>query len=91
MSELKNSWHTQLAIGILVNDEKSLDAKLGLLTEIGLATENEETFKICEEFRNRICAEEVEKSGSNELSVIYKRDTEGSSRDEVSDSDNGDE
>lgn len=91
MSELKNSWHTQLAIGILINDEKSLDAKLGLLTEIGLATENEETFKICEDFRNCLCVEKVEKSRQDELPVIHKRDIERSSGNEVGASGNGDE
>lgn len=61
MSELKNSWHTELAIGILINDEPTLENKLDLLTEIGLTASNKETFAICEKFRNKLCDEEVQK------------------------------
>lgn len=89
---LKNSFHTQLAIGILLNDEKELEAKLNMLTEIGLTASNKETFKICEDFRERLCRKEVAQERADYLPPKgtmwwVKR----SSRNEVSDADNGDE
>lgn len=69
---LTNSWHTQLAIGILLNDEKELETKLNLLTEISLTTKNDETFKICERFRDRLCTEDKkEKSKSESIQPIH--------------------
>lgn len=88
---LKNSFHTQLAIGILLNDEKELESKLSLLTEIGLTASSEETFKICEEFRQRLCAEEVAQKRSDDLPRIYKARPKRSSGNEVTVTDNGDE
>lgn len=88
---LKNSFHTQLAIGILLNDEKELEAKLNMLTEIGLTASNKETFKICEDFRERLCVEKVEKKRSNDLPRIYKARSKRSSRNEVANANNGDE
>lgn len=70
---LKNSWHTELAIGILIHDENDLDTKLSLLTEIGLTTKNEETFSICEKFRDRLCAEENLEERNSVPPPIYKR------------------
>jgi hypothetical protein len=57
---LKNPFHTQLAIGILISDEKTLEAKLDLLTAIGVGSTDKETFNLCEGFRQRLCDEEVE-------------------------------
>jgi hypothetical protein len=76
---LKNSWHTKMAIGVLLNDEVELDRKLDLLTEIGLTASNPETFAICEEFRHSLCYEKDEKGRNDNLSGaetqrIYKRD-----------------
>jgi hypothetical protein len=89
MSELKNSFHTQLAIGILLNDENELEKKLDLLTAIGLAATNEETFKICEGFRDRLCSEEVQKVGPNDLCAKHQRKPTRDSWKEISDAING--
>lgn len=79
MSELKNPFHTELGIAILLNDEKEQKAKLDLLTAIGLTTKNKETFEICERIRERICNEEVPEKRkdlvrSPETQRIYKAD-----------------
>ena len=81
-SELKNSFHTELAIGILLNDEPDIETKCDMLTAIGLASSNEEVFKICEKFRDRICSEEVEKVGIDDIPPVYKRATHGDSGNE---------
>lgn len=88
---LKNSFHTQLAVGILLNDEKKLEAKLNMLTEIGLTSSNKETFKICEEFRQRLCVEKVEKKRSDDLPRIHKTRPKRSPGNEVANANNGDE
>lgn len=70
MKELKNAWHTELAIGILINDEVELEAKLDLLTSIGITTSNDETFKLCEKIRESLVSEsdqEVAKTEGQEL------------------------
>lgn len=59
MSELKNSFHTELAIGILLQDEDTLENKLNLLTEIGLTATSNGTFAICEKLRNQLCDKEI--------------------------------
>jgi hypothetical protein len=88
---LKNSFHTQLAMGILISDEKELESQLALLTEIGLTASNEETFKICEDFRERLCREQVETGRSNNVPRIYKARAKRSPGNEVSDSNNGEQ
>lgn len=88
---LKNSFHTELAIGILISDEETLDAKLSLLTEISLTSKNKETFGICEAFRERLCCEEVEKVGRVQLPFKYRRSINTSEGYEKCDSNNGDE
>lgn len=86
---LKNSFHTQLAIGILLNDENGLEAKLDLLTAIEIETGNEETMRICEEFRERLCRTEEMAQGreellsSSEADRIYKRDLRNEEPNEV--------
>lgn len=45
----------ELAIKELISNEPTLDDKLNLLTEIGLTSTNEITFKACEEVRSEIC------------------------------------
>lgn len=65
MSELKNSFHTELGIMILLNDEKNMESKLDVLTAISLATKNKETVEICERIRERICSEEVPEKRKN--------------------------
>lgn len=75
---LKNSFHTELAIGILINDEKDLEAKLNLLTEIGLTTGNKETFSITEKFRESLCSEKMDDKQREHLPSIRKRDITGS-------------
>jgi hypothetical protein len=57
---LKNSFHTQLAIGILISDEKTLESKLDLLTAISVGSTSKETFDLCEGFRERLCDEEIQ-------------------------------
>jgi hypothetical protein len=57
---LKNPFHSQLAIGILIGDEKTLEAKLDLLTAIGVGSTDKETFNLCEAFRERLCDEEIQ-------------------------------
>lgn len=91
MSELKNSWHTELAIGILINDEKDLETKLSLLTEIGLTSKNQETFSICEKLRERLCAEESEKERGKLLFSIPVRPLGIGDAQEKLDALNGDE
>lgn len=86
---LKNSFHTELAIGILLQDEETLDDKLSLLTEISLTSKNKETFGICEAFRERLCNEEIQKVGPDGLRVKYQRQTRPSSRDEITTANNG--
>lgn len=79
---LKNSFHTQLAIGILLNDEPDLVSQLGLLTEISLASRNDETFKICEGFRERLCGQQKEEVRANDIHLVKtRRLTSGNSRD----------
>lgn len=73
MSELKNSFHTELAIGILLNDEPELSGKLDLLTAIGLAASNKETFGLCEKFRNRLCDSERKDQRKDALPPIHKQ------------------
>ena len=51
---IKNSRHTKLAIGILINDEPDINAKLELLTCIGIQSHNKEVFGICENIREYI-------------------------------------
>ena len=86
---LSNSWHTKLAIGILLNDEGGLDAKLDLLTAIELETRNDETVKICEELRAHLCGLEEVAQGREELlprqeaNGIYKRDLRNEEPNEV--------
>lgn len=86
---LKNSFHTELAIGVLINDEESIDAKLSMLTEIGLASTSRETFEICERYRERLCNEEMETIGANGLRVKYQRQPRLSSWDEITTANNG--
>jgi hypothetical protein len=88
---LANSFHTQLAIGILLNDEKELEAKLDLLTAIGLAASSEETFEICEGFRERLCGEKGKDQGGESLLPVYRRKTGRDSRDEIVDGVHGGE
>ena len=38
--------------------EKGLEAKLDILTAIGITSESDEVFKTCEEIRNELCTEE---------------------------------
>lgn len=91
MSELKNSFHTELAIGILINDEKELEAKLNLLTEIGLTATSKETFSITEKFRARLCGQEMEDKQRESVSRIYKREANGNSGTKECETNNGDE
>ena len=42
----------------LVDSCESLEDKLDVLTSIGLASDLDEVFKICEEIRNELCTEE---------------------------------
>ena len=49
---MNNYAHIRASIYSLVSYENSLDRKHEMLTAIGLATGNDETFKICEEIRN---------------------------------------
>ena len=86
---LKNSFHTQLAVGILLQDEETLDDKLNLLTELSIRSPKEEMLKICEEFRERLCREEVEKIRANGLRVKYQRQPRLSSWDEITTANNG--
>lgn len=89
--ELINPFHTQLAIGILLQDEDALEEKLNLLTEISLATTKRETFEICEGFRERLCNQEKETVGRDSLPVIYKREAEMDSELSKRPENNGDE
>lgn len=74
MKQLKNSFHTELAIGILLNDEELLDDKLELLTAIGLAATNEATFKLTEKFRGIVVdAEEAKEKGAAKKRNSKKR------------------
>lgn len=91
MSELKNKFHTELAIGILLQDEDTLEEKLNLLTELSLSTTKRETFEICEGFRERLCNEQEAKSRNYSLPAIHKVERSGSNGNEVSDAINGDE
>jgi hypothetical protein len=83
---LSNPINTQFAIAILLNDEKTIDSKLDLLTSITLGTTNEETIKICEDFRYRLASSEGRKnkgiSDEEALSerqvLLHDDDTEGS-------------
>lgn len=68
---LKNSFHTELAIGILLSDEETLDAKLNLLTELSLTCSNPETFSLCEKFRERLCNEEIQEGRKDLLPSEY--------------------
>ena len=86
---LKNSFHTQLAIWILLQDEETLDDKLNLLTELSIRSPKEEMLKICEEFRERLCNEEIQKVGPDVLRVKYQRQTRPSGRDEITAANNG--
>ena len=61
------SYHVELAIWVLLNEESNIESKLSLLTEIGIASSNDETFKICEKFRERLCSEETEKVGADDI------------------------
>lgn len=45
----------------LIAYEPNLDAKLNLLTEIGLTTQNDDVWNGCEEIRNELCSCEEEK------------------------------
>jgi hypothetical protein len=89
--ELNNSFHTELAIGILLNDEKNFETKLAMLTEIGIVSENEETLRICEKFRDRLCSGSTETRGPDDLHSAHKVRDYGSSGQEVPDENNGDE
>jgi hypothetical protein len=87
---LKNSFHTELAIGILISDEETLDAKLDLLTEISLTATNKETFAICEKFRERLCSKEIQESRKYDLHCESQGINNGSLGKKVSDAINGD-
>jgi hypothetical protein len=87
--DLKNSFHTELAIGILLNDEKELETKLELLTEIGLISKNEETFRICEKFRSRLCSGQEKTGRTVDLHPIHKVRTKRSPRKEITNATNG--
>lgn len=75
---LKNSWHTELAIYVLLSDIDQED-KLDLLTNVGLSTKNKELFKLTESIRSKLCDQEMEESRTELLSGqkaerIHKRD-----------------
>jgi len=42
------------AIMVILEGEKDLDAKLSMLTEIGLTTSNDETYQLTEEIRHEL-------------------------------------
>lgn len=64
-TEFKESTLKELKTYILglIRYESTIDDKLNLLTEIGLTSSNEQTFKACEEIRSEIC--EAERSDVN--------------------------
>lgn len=84
---LKNSWHTEMAIGILLNDEELLEDKLDLLTSISLDSTNEETFRICEKLRDNLVNSEKETVA---MEPVSRQETVCEDKNEIgSDDDNG--
>jgi hypothetical protein len=80
-----NNFNTRVAIGTLLNDEKELETKLELLTEISLATRNVKTVEICEEYRFLLCDEESTSKGHDILHLaIAKYDGDRNSGNEES-------
>lgn len=67
--------------------EKSLESKLDMLTAIGITSNNDEVFKVCEEIRNELCNEEGETKREDILSskdqVQYVVDTGNEEPNEV--------
>lgn len=43
------------AIGVILNEEKSLESRLDLLTELSVVSTSESIFKACEMFRHLLC------------------------------------
>jgi hypothetical protein len=81
---LKNSFHTELAIGILISDEVELERKLDMLTEISLCVSSKETLAICERFRERLCGEQEKTRRPDSLPRIYKSEINRDTGNEVS-------
>jgi hypothetical protein len=91
VSELENSFHTELAIGILLNDEKELENKLNLLTEIGLTATSSETFSLCEKFRERLVRDQEDSREWKNVSSPIGRDSDEESILQGSNENHGDE
>ena len=75
------------AIELIVELEKTHAKKLEMLTSIGVTSANEETFKSCEEIRDRICEgnKEGENQGQDLLYSEEESDDCGDSWEEKSD------
>ena len=67
--------------------EKVFEAKLDMLTAIGITTQNGEVFKVCEEIRNELCSDEKTQGREDLLldkdSIQYVEDTGNEESNEV--------
>jgi hypothetical protein len=68
------------SIYCLIDQEKTLEYKLDLLTAIGTASTSEEVFRVCEEIRDQIVPDQIQESreqllrGSNLIGVEDDKD-----------------